>query len=249
MANCNVICNDQIGPLSKTNGDNAVDWPRLGRWANGWYSNFQLSKNEIHQVEDPYLFCMRKSTRRPSVPLNYQQCLQMSSRSSCQRIMRTWNNLMNPDDLMMEHVLTRLISSWIVETSLKHRWNVEAPKPWIKAKKKEAILGFTKERHQRFSKGSHTFQIREILGLCKSKVNMKIDETPFDGLCPPSMALINDQASQSRPVTIETFELSNTTSRKIIQVDKILCRYLYTIHSSMWLQLISHIYIYWYFTN
>ena len=28
IANCKVICNDQIGPLSKTNGDNAVDWPQ-----------------------------------------------------------------------------------------------------------------------------------------------------------------------------------------------------------------------------
>lgn len=184
MANCNVICNDQIGPLSKTNGDNAVDWPRLGRWANGWYSNFQLSKNhEIHQVEDPYLFCMRKSTRHPS------QLPTMSSNvfKIFLPIMRTWNNL------MMEQGSTRLISSWIVETSrnvsqrVETCWNVEAPKPWIKAKKKEAILGFTwpmrptamrptplKERHQRFSKGSHTFHIREILDwLCKSKVNMK----------------------------------------------------------------------------
>ena len=41
------------------------------------------------------------------------------------------------------------------------------------------------------------------------------------------MALLNDQASQSRSVTIETFELSNPTSRKIIQVDKTLCGYLY----------------------
>ena len=58
-------------------------------------------------------------------------------------------------------------------------------------------------------------------------------ETLFDGLCPPSMALLNDQASQSRSVTIETFELSNPTSRKIIQVDKTLCGYLYTIIHSI----------------
>ena len=213
MANCNVICNDQIGPLSKTNGDKAVDWPRLGlAGLPGFWMSLQkilrsMSDPSGGRPLDPYFFCATEKNKISLPTTNFAFKISLPWEHGAR------GSRLDQDGTRFDKADICVETCWNMLKHVETCWNVEAPKPWIKAKKKEAILGFVQTAmhppRNIKAEATHSDTKRHAsdpghgnLGLIWIGFANGQYEMPVDSLWPLSMACLDYQGSQSRSATI-----------------------------------------------
>ena len=191
-------------------------WRQRGRltsartcWAAGLLNvtskNLEINVRSI-RWKTPRPLLLLRDRKKQDFPPNYQQCLQDLP------AMRTWSKRIKTGS-RWNKVRQGWYLCWNMLKHVETCWNVEAPKPWIKAKKKEAILGFVQTAmhppRNIKAEATHSDTKRHAsdpghgnLGLIWIGFANGQYEMPVDSLWPLSMACLDYQGSQSRSATI-----------------------------------------------